>query len=910
MAGGRASSAGSPCDASVRSSAWPVFVIGVVTAFSTLWFAVGLTHTIAPVVGWIPLPVCLALAAHACLGVARLGTLDAPVRLLWRNFALALGLITVGVVGDAIDLSAGRDPAHPHTGLLITLIYFCGVLVILWGLLRTPFGRRSRGQWLRLGLDAGILTLACILFVLYYLLVSGEELTAITGSWWSLLTISTLSCFVILAAVKLALTGAGPLDRGALWLLALAVLSATSIGSLVTPFLGGQPYVSSVQLAVPFGCLFLALAAERQRRAPAAPARVPRRPFSLLPYAAVAATYALLLLATRDVGGEGRLVVAGVIVLTGLVMARQIAALYDNARLLTRLDSSMLELSRREGHFRSLVQNSSDITSIIDVEGNLAYVSPSIERVLGMPPGHWIGHPVIQCVHPDDVPVMLDLSTRLRARPGATATCRIRMRHDDGSWRWLDIFATNRFDDPSVGGIVSNARDITDTLRYQDQLAYQASHDALTLLANRALFAERTSQALADGDDVAVALIDIDDFKTINDRLGHAVGDALLVVVADRLRECVEDGDTVARLGGDEFALLLRGVPEDGADRVVRRVLAALGTAVHADGHELLVQASVGLAACAADTDASELLRRADLAMYAVKERGKSGYRWYAENMDAQAVEHARMGAELQRALVRGELFPLYQPVVTLPDGDVHGVETLVRWRHPERGMISPAEFIPVAERNGMIVQIGAWVLRQACLQMVEWQRLYGTAAPMRVAVNVSARQLLEPSFAQTVADVLAETGLHPGDLLVEITETAVFDGGPALETVQALQALGVAIALDDFGTGHSSLGLLRTCPVDILKVDKLFVDGVAGTAEEAAIATSIAQIAQALRLGAVAEGVETPAQARRLYQLGYRLAQGFLFARPLPPEEVGVLLAARAAGRGTGSAEPPALAG
>ncbi|MBG0826999.1 EAL domain-containing protein [Planomonospora sp. ID67723] len=887
-----------------------MFAIGVIALFSVLWFAAGLTHTVDPVVGWVPVPVGLALTSYTCLRVARLGTLDVPVRLLWRRFALSLSLLVIGVIGDAVDVSGGRDTAPSHVRLLATVVYFCAVLVIFWGLLRTPVERRSRGQWLRLGLDAGIVMLAIGMFVLYYLLLGGAELTAVTGSWWSLLTISALGCFVILAAVKLVLTGAGPLDRGALWLLALAVLSATALGALLTPLLTDHPYLSSVQIAVPVGCLFMALAAERQRRAPASPTRTAGRPFSLLPYAAVVSTYLLLLVATRDADGVSRLVVMGVIVLTGLVMVRQIAALYDNARLLARLDSSMLELRQRERRFRSLVQNSSDITSITDADDRLVYTSQSIERVLGMPPEHWFGRTVTDGVHPDDLPVIRDHRRLLLAHPGASSTCRVRMRHDDGSWRWLEIFATNRLDDPSVAGIVSNSHDITEALRFQDQLAYQANHDALTRLANRALFAERTSEALAAGRDVVVALIDIDDFKTINDRLGHGVGDALLMEVADRLRERAEPGDTVARLGGDEFALLLCDVPDGDADRVMEGVLAVLGTAVHAAGHELLVQASAGLAAGTADTDANELLRRADLAMYAVKERGKSGYRWYAESLDAQAVEHAQMGAELQRALARGELFPLYQPVVTLPDGDVHGVETLVRWRHPERGMISPAEFIPVAERNGMIVQIGAWVLRQACLQMVEWQQTYGTAAPMRVAVNVSARQLLEPTFAQTVADVLAESGLSPDNLLVEITETAVFDGGPALETVQAIQALGVAIALDDFGTGHSSLGLLRTCPVDILKVDKLFVDGVAGTVEEAAIATSIAQIAQALRLGAVAEGVETPAQARRLYQLGYRLAQGFLFARPLSPEDVGALLAARATGRGTGSAEPPALAG
>ena len=426
--------------------------------------------------------------------------------------------------------------------------------------------------------------------------------------------------------------------------------------------------------------------------------------------------------------------------------------------------------------------------------------------------------------------------------------------------------------------------------RSQEQSAYQASHDVLTDLANRALFADRTNQAVAEQsgpDRLAIALIDLDDFKAINDRLGHAVGDAVLVVVSARLRALVRPDDLVARLGGDEFALLLSDLRPGESTRIAEGIIDALARPITAAGYELLVQASIGLAPYTVGCAADDLLRRADVAMYEAKELGKSCWVEYDPELDARGVEHARLAAELSVGLDRGEFRLLYQPIVGLPDGDLHGVEALVRWEHPVRGMVPPNVFIPVAERTGLIVPLGAWILREACRQGAEWYRAYGTAAPSTISVNVSARQLVEPTFDATVADAMEIAGLPTDRLIVEITETAVFGGGVAVDTVRAIHDLGVKIALDDFGTGHSSLGLLRTCPVDVIKADKSFVDGVTGTVEQEAIVTSIIQIAQALRLQAVAEGVETEAQAQRLYQLGYRLAQGFHFSRPVPASEI-----------------------
>ncbi|HWH00175.1 MAG TPA: bifunctional diguanylate cyclase/phosphodiesterase [Pilimelia sp.] len=425
----------------------------------------------------------------------------------------------------------------------------------------------------------------------------------------------------------------------------------------------------------------------------------------------------------------------------------------------------------------------------------------------------------------------------------------------------------------------------------QRQLAFHARHDVLTGLANRRHFEEATQQALDRGEPVTVALVDLDDFKSINDRLGHTVGDSLLAEVGRRLRTCVRASDTVARLGGDEFALLLRGVSANETGGVLERISAALAKPVPVDGHDLLVGSSIGLAEAWPGANPGELLRRADLAMYAAKDRGKGGHARYDLGLDRQAEGDAQLGAELRQGLDRGEFHLLYQPVVRLPGGETVGVEALVRWQQPERGLVRPDLFIGAAERTGLIVPLGAWILREACRQAAQWHAAYGPDRDWEVGVNISARQLREHGFADRVARVLAETGLPANRLIIEVTETAVFDNEAAVAALADICALGVRVALDDFGTGHSSLGLLRSTPVHVLKVDKSFIDGITETSEEAVIATAMIQIADGLHLGAVAEGVETQAQADRLHQLGYRVAQGFLFGRPLPPEQAGPLL-------------------
>ncbi|MEU7903377.1 EAL domain-containing protein [Actinoplanes sp. NPDC049118] len=412
-----------------------------------------------------------------------------------------------------------------------------------------------------------------------------------------------------------------------------------------------------------------------------------------------------------------------------------------------------------------------------------------------------------------------------------------------------------------------------------DQLQGLAMADELTGLANRRRFEQELRSALHAGP-IQVALLDLNDFKGVNDRLGHGVGDQLLTVVAQRLRATLRPDVLVARMGGDEFAVLVPGATDAQADAIVRRLADALRAPVAAGGHELLIGASIGVADGGGTGDPYEVLRRADVAMYAAK-ASHDRPRRYTPELDKRTDEQAWLGAEMRLALDAGQFRLVYQPIVALPSGRMEAVEALVRWEHPVRGMIAPDQFIPAAERNGLIVELGEWILYTACAQAVQWRNRYGELAPERMSVNVSARQLAEPGFASVVAAVLSDTGLPAAWLTVEVTETAVFGGGRSVQAVQDLHDLGVRIALDDFGTGHSSLGLLRTVPVDVLKVDKSFVDSITTAGEDAVIATALIQVSNGLGLTAVAEGVETAEQAAELHRLGYRYAQGYHFGRP-----------------------------
>jgi diguanylate cyclase (GGDEF)-like protein len=440
-----------------------------------------------------------------------------------------------------------------------------------------------------------------------------------------------------------------------------------------------------------------------------------------------------------------------------------------------------------------------------------------------------------------------------------------------------------------------------------DAAFHQAFHDSLTGLPNRAAFLDRLEHALAiaerSGSEVGVLFLDLDRFKTVNDSLGHTAGDELLVAVADRLQSCLRDGDTPARFGGDEFAVLLEGVGgSEEAELVAGRVLEKMRSPFNVHGRQLKVSASVGIST--ATRRGADVLRDADLAMYRAKTSGRDRHAVFEPEMHEALVEQLELEADLRRAVDRDEFVVHYQPIVDLASGDILGAEALVRWDHPTRGLLAPGAFIPLAEETQLIVPIGRRVLREACLQAARWLARHGE---LTMAVNLSGTQLAQRDLVRDVADALRDSGLPAKHLTLEITETVLMgDDDATMNRLRELKALGVRLAVDDFGTGYSSLQYLRDFPLDILKVAKSFVDGIADEAQGAALARAIVELGDSCDLDVVGEGIELSEQREGLLELGCRLGQGFLFARPADPETIDALLGERRAGGSDQLPEPP----
>jgi diguanylate cyclase (GGDEF)-like protein/PAS domain S-box-containing protein len=579
-------------------------------------------------------------------------------------------------------------------------------------------------------------------------------------------------------------------------------------------------------------------------------------------------------------------------------------------RSLTQLNEQLnvmaVDLRQSEARFRSLVQNSSDVVAVLDATGSILYESDALRRVLGHDPVTRLSQEFAEDVHPDDRAWFTGLAAGLATSTGEQSA-EFRLRHADGSWRWVDAIGLNLLADPAVGGIVLNFRDITERKRLEDQLQHEAFHDPLTGLANRALFADRVTHALARNarhpqDQLAVLFLDLDDFKVVNDSLGHAAGDALLTAVAERIRACLRRQDTPARLGGDEFGILIEETDAEAAGAVAERILAALRQPFAVDSRQLFAQTSIGIALGSGNRragdgeTAEELLRNADAAMYTAKSRGKGRFEFYEVRMHASALKRLELRGRMEASLAAGDFLVYYQPVVELVTGEVAGVEALVRWQQPDGQLTLPSEFIPLAEETGLIVPLGTWVLEESCRQAAAW-KLEDQERTLSMAVNVSSRQLQDPEFASLVARTLATTGLPADELVLELTESALLDEGEATSAaITALKAQGVRISLDDFGTGYSSLSHLRRFPIDVLKIDRSFVSGIDGGEEgERALVRSIIRLAHSLKLETVAEGVERPEQLAPLRALGVSYGQGFLFAKPMEAVAVARLLRQRA---------------
>ncbi|MEX2238120.1 MAG: PAS domain S-box protein [Dehalococcoidia bacterium] len=545
------------------------------------------------------------------------------------------------------------------------------------------------------------------------------------------------------------------------------------------------------------------------------------------------------------------------------------------------------ELERTGRRFSSLVENTSDIISVVSDNGTLTYLSPSVERITGYSPEELVGLNFFDLIPHDDAARGRDGITELLKTPGSTGSLEYTAPHRDGSIRQIEAVCRNLLDDPSIRGIVVNARDITERKQFEEELAHQAFYESLTGLPNRALFLDRLEHALSaatrGNEMVALLFLDLDRFKVINDSLGHSVGDQLLVVVGERLRGSLRPGDTVARFGGDEFTILLERVydPTD-ALLIASRVIEDLSAPFNLHGHEMFISASIGIAFASAGASPGDLLRDADVALYRAKEDGRSRYVVFDEEMNLRAIERLDLENDLHRAMDRGEITVHYQPQIEIASGAVLGFEALARWEHPRHGFISPSEFIPIAEDNGLIISLGIFVLREACREAVGWQKLKPMNPPLGVSVNVSARQFQHPDLVEQVSAVLAETGLDPSSLTLEITESvAVQEAATVTERLADLKRLGVKLAIDDFGAGYSSLTYLTRLTIDSLKIDRVFISGIEADDGKAAIVRALISLANTLNLTVTAEGIESAAQLACLVDMECHRGQGYLFARP-----------------------------
>jgi len=591
-------------------------------------------------------------------------------------------------------------------------------------------------------------------------------------------------------------------------------------------------------------------------------------------------------------------------------------------------------LRQSEQRFRSLIENATDITIILDGEGIFRYISPSVKRILGYSPHKAIGRSALGTVHPDDCAAIAQTLHKALENPKRSQSpLEYRVRHRNGSWCYVEAVATNLLHDPAVKGIVINCHDITQRKLAEAQLLHDAFHDSLTGLPNRALFTDRLEHSLRLAKRrtdylFAVLFLDLDRFKVVNDSLGHTIGDQLLIAIARRLETCLRAGDTVARIGGDEFVLLLEdieGINE--ATNIVNRLQQKITSPILLDGHEVFITASIGITLSSDEyLEPTNLLRDADTAMYRAKKLGRARHEVFNSSMHAHALRLLQLENDLRRAIEsirdpateedspQSPQFPPsglppisaspqfiihYQPIVSIANNTITGFEALVRWQHPERGLVSPNEFIPIAEETGLIVALGRWVLRTACQQIRQWQQLFQNNPPLSVSVNLSVKQFSQPDLIEYIDRVLEESHLDGSSLKLEITESVLIENSESVTAMLVeLRSRNIHLCIDDFGTGYSSLSYLHRFPTNTLKIDRSFVSRMGvkfdiskGEIDPTEIVRSIVTLSHNLGMDVVAEGVEEASQLSILKGLKCEYAQGFFFSKPVDSQTAAVLI-------------------
>ena len=611
---------------------------------------------------------------------------------------------------------------------------------------------------------------------------------------------------------------------------------------------------------------------------------------------------AIIMLFGAQVGTHGaQSTVLLLVVLAGaaLIAARQMSVRHDVLRL-----NRALATRQTEARLTELVRRSSDLIAVINATGEISYASPAAQAVLGVGADHLLRTAALAMLGPENELRLASFLTALTTDALPPADLEVELQTPNGERRNLQISGSDNRMSAAIAGLTLTVRDVTEHKRLEEQLRALAFFDPLTLLANRSLFADRVRHAvdrIADGLKPAVLFIDLDNFKTINDGLGHNAGDKLLCACAQRIVQGTRAADTVARLGGDEFAVLIDNAPSPEATlAIASHILKALSLPLDIDGRELHVTASIGICIAGGQTTTEHLLRNADAAMYRAKALGKGQAVLFEAEMAKAARRRLLIEQELASALDRNELFVHYQPIVDLKSAHLVGIEALMRWRHPTRGIVMPGEFIPIAEETGLIVPMSQWILKQACHDAASLRAAVHHGEGLRLSVNISGRYLNHKDILDDVRSALRESMLEPDSLVLEVTESLLLQESAELEKrLAALKELGVRLALDDFGTGYSSLAYLHRFPLDVLKIDRSFIQQLSGEGEEkakdaSALAKAILTLAEALGLDTVAEGIEIESQREALLKLGCQTGQGYTFGRPMPLAELMTCHAAR----------------
>jgi diguanylate cyclase (GGDEF)-like protein/PAS domain S-box-containing protein len=881
---------------------------GVLTAVLALWLAAGLGGaSVSQAVSNVALGFAALAAAQSCLARSRRSS--GRNRWAWALLGAAALSWTAGqccwvwyesILGDRAPFPSVADVGYLAMPPLTAA-----------GLLMLPAAAQSAANRARAVLDglliAGSLLLVSWVLVLRPLIDAGGDtpLALVIGLAYPLgdVVVVTIVLFMLAhfrhagrAPMPLALVGTG-----------LVTFAVSDSGFAYVTLTGSYSSGAVIDLGWFVGFMLILLAARKPPPAgePAETGPVNGRPLGvLLPYLAVLAAVGISTLDLARTGETDAFVSWNRSVIILLMVGRQVLTLLENLSLTRHLEARVAdrtaELRASEQRFRALVQHSSDVVTVVDVEGIVLYQSESITRVFGYPVATVAGHPLATLLDAEAAGRLCGALRQVALRPYGSLVLELAVRHRDGHLCQVEMTMTNLLEDPSVSGVVLNTRDVSERKELEDQLTHEAFHDSLTKLANRTLFKDRVDHALrrrqAGDGGVAVLFLDLDGFKEVNDSLGHASGDQLLIRVAERLRTSVRPEDTVARFGGDEFAVLIEtATREHGTVEVARRMAEALREPFTVENQEIHVRASIGIAAADPDpreaTDADQLMRNADLAMYRAKAAGQGGFAQYDPQMHTGLVERLQLESDLRRAVDTPELELHYQPTIELATGALIGFEALARWRHPVRGFVSPADFIPLAESTGLIRPIGTWVLNEACRQAASWST-DAAGRPLTMSVNVSGRQFERTDLPAIVAAALAESGLSPDRLCLEMTESVLMNDNDEIRALlRRLKDMGVRLAIDDFGTGYSSLSYLHRFPVDTLKIDRSFVERLSHQPEDAALARAIVQLGQSLGMVTVAEGIEQYDQFLALRQMTCELGQGYYFSRPLAAAEAGRLV-------------------